>query len=437
MDAFIEHIIEFWIEPSQIIGSRDGWDYFRRKIILEGKEYLYYITKLDHIWLVPAMLFFYKGLKEHLNEEEKTSSLAFFLPLLPIILIDIAGSFIMIILSLLSLVTAIKLYMKDKENTLWNYLLWLSSSYAVFSLSRSIGHIMQHILVPAGYELIWRYLDPYSGSLNTVTFIVIGTVSLFFFRAYSSYLKMLEDKRKIEAVNADLTELNQELETMVAERTMSLMALTVADRVRNPAAVIRWTCKRILEKEKVPEKLGENLKDVIDESEKLESIVKDFETLLKSKQSMFRYEDINEIVRSVISIVKKEAAEKNVNLSVNLVDYPLKINAQKNLLRAAIFHIIRNAIEATPREGIITITTATENEKVILIVSDTGSGIPEKDIERIFDPFFSTKPFRFGMGLPLVKQIISEHLGDIKVESKLGKGTTIKLIFPVRWIEKK
>ncbi|WP_333652474.1 hypothetical protein [Dissulfurispira sp.] len=117
-------------------------------------------------------------------------------------------------------------------------------------------------------------------------------------------------KKRIEAVNADLTELNQELETMVAERTMSLMALTVADRVRNPAAVIGWTCKRILEKEKVPEKLGENLKDVIDESEKLESIVKDFEALLKSKQSRFMYEDINEIVKGVVSIVEKEADEK-------------------------------------------------------------------------------------------------------------------------------
>jgi signal transduction histidine kinase len=207
--------------------------------------------------------------------------------------------------------------------------------------------------------------------------------------------------------------------------------------VRNPAAVIGWTCKRILEKEKVPEKLGENLKDVIDESEKLESIVKDFEALLKSKQSMFRHEDINEIVKGVVSIVEKEADEKNIKLSVNLADHPLKINTQKNLLRAAIFHIIRNAIEATPEGGIITVTTSGNNEYVTLAISDTGAGIPEEDIGRIFDPFFSTKLFRFGMGLPLVKQIISEHLGEIEVESGHGKGTTFKLSFPVRWIEKK
>ncbi|MFZ6007241.1 MAG: sensor histidine kinase [Nitrospirota bacterium] len=437
MDTFIGHITEFWIEKTQIIGSREGWDYFFRDVTIEGREYIYYITRYEFFLLLPAILFLYMGLREHLKEEKPAVSVSALLPLFPILFSEVVGAFVMVLLSVMSLITALSLYRRDKGNVLWSYLLWLSTSYVIFSISRSLGHILQPALVATGYEHIWKAIDPYSGSFITFTFAVIGTVSLFFFRAYASYLKMLDDKKRIEAINADLTELNQELETMVAERTMSLMALTVADRVRNPAAVIGWTCKRILEKEKVPEKLGENLKDVIDESEKLESIVKDFEALLKSKQSRFMYEDINEIVKGVVSIVEKEADKKSVRLSVNLADHPLKINTQKNLLRAAIFHIIRNAIEATPDRGMITVTTAGDNEKVTLAISDTGAGIPEEDIGRIFDPFFSTKLFRFGMGLPLVKQIISEHLGEIKVESEPGKGTTFKLIFPVRWIEKK
>ena len=215
------------------------------------------------------------------------------------------------------------------------------------------------------------------------------------------------------------------------------MALTVADKIRNPAAVIGWTCKRILEKEKIPERLCENLKDVIDESERLESMVRDFETLLKSKQSMFKHEDINEIVKGIVSIVEKEADEKGVELSVNILECPLKINTQKNLLKPAIFHVIRNAIEATPKGGRVTVSTLRKNEKVILTISDTGSGIPEACIDKIFDPFFSTKEHRFGMGLPLVKQVVLEHMGEIKVESEAGKGTTFNMIFPIRWLEKK
>ncbi len=434
LDAFIGHITEFWIEPSQIIGSRDGWDYFKRVISLEGREYLYYFTKHDHVWLVPGMLFFYLGLKEHLKVENRASTTAAILPLLPIILVDITGSFIMIILSILSIITALKLYKNNRENPLWNYMLWLSSSFVIFSLSRSLGHIINRTLVPTGYEHIWKIIEPYSGSLNTFTFIIVGTVSLFFFRAYQSYLMMLADKTKIEVINNDLAELNQELETMVAERTMSLMALTVADRVRNPASVIGWTCKRILDKEKVSERLGETLREVINESDKLDTIVKDFETLLKSRQSMFIYEDVNEIIKGIMPFVQKEADVKGVTIVLNLTNYPLKINLQKNLLRAAIFHIMRNAIEATSKGGKVTASSSTDNDNVVITISDTGHGIPAEYIDKIFETFFSTKKYRFGIGLPLAKQIVSEHFGDIKVESEVGKGTTFKMIFPIRWI---
>jgi len=379
------------------------------------------------------MLFFVIGLRELLADERKSPMTAAFLPLFPIMVTDMTGATAMIILSLMCINTAIKLYNTNRENTLWNYLLWLSVAHFVFSFSRSVGHILQRVLIPTGYGHVWRFLEPYSGSLNTFTFVVIGSVSLFFFRAYETYLRISDDKKKIEGINADLTELNQELETMVAERTMSLMALTVADRVRNPAAVIGWTCRKILKKEDEPEKIKEDLKDVLDESEKLESIVKDFETILKSKQSMYRYEDINEIVRGIVPVVEKETEEKGIRLDINLSDNALKINTQKNLLRAAIFHLIRNSIEATPEGGRITVTTAVEGEKVALMVSDTGSGISKEDIEKIFDPFYSTKRRRFGMGLPLVKQIISEHLGEIKIKSEPDKGTTFKIMFPVRW----
>jgi signal transduction histidine kinase len=215
------------------------------------------------------------------------------------------------------------------------------------------------------------------------------------------------------------------------------MALTVADRIRNPAAIIGWTCRKLLEKGGEPGKINEGLRDVVEESRKLESIVRDFEALLKSKQSMYRFEDINEIVMGVVSILKRATEEKRIRFDIDLSKVPLKINTQKHLLRAAVLHLVRNALEATPKGGRIAITTSGEGDKVILTVTDTGSGIPKEDIDKIFDPFYSTKRLRFGMGLPLVKQIISEHLGDISIEGGPGFGTTFRIAFPVRWTGKK
>ncbi|MBF0505764.1 MAG: response regulator [Nitrospirae bacterium] len=248
---------------------------------------------------------------------------------------------------------------------------------------------------------------------------------------YSRLIRMEKDYKYI------LEDLNETLETLVAERTMGLMALTLADRVRNPATVISWTCKRLLEKEEVSGHLKQSLREIIGETEKLESIVQDFQGLLKNRQSMYCYEDINTILSTVLSVIDKETSHKGVTLEAKLAGEPLKINMHKNLVRVAIFHVMRNAVEAMPEGGKISIRTGRENDYVALTISDNGKGISPDDLEKIFDPFFSTKEHRFGMGLPLVKQIISEHAGEITVKSEEGKGTEVRMVFPSRWSEGK
>jgi signal transduction histidine kinase len=85
----------------------------------------------------------------------------------------------------------------------------------------------------------------------------------------------------------------------------------------------------------------------------------------------------------------------------------------------------------------ITVETFRDGDNVGFTVSDTGYGIQQGEMEYVFSPFFSTKESGFGMGLPLVKQIISEHLGEVKVSSKPGQGTNFQMFFPIRWKEKK
>lgn len=276
---------------------------------------------------------------------------------------------------------------------------------------------------------------------NVTMFIAIYTVffSIIFLiinhRFRGLYSTIESDSRIMESINTDLTELNKDLETMVAERTMSLLALTVADRIRNPASVISLTCRRLLrdEGERVTGRLREGIETVIGEAGKLEEIVRNFEALLRTKKSLFRHEDVNGIINSALPLIRQEAAEKGVALETALARGPLRINTQKNLLRAALMHTVRNAIEATPPGGTVSIATWGDESEVAITISDTGPGIPADNLERIFEPFFSTKELRFGIGLPLVRQIVSEHLGRIEVNSAPDKGTTFKLIFPVRW----
>lgn len=247
---------------------------------------------------------------------------------------------------------------------------------------------------------------------------------------YNRLIQMEKDYKRL------LEEFSREIETLVTERTMSLMALTIADKVRNPSSVIGLTCKRILEKEDVPEKLKPKLMDILHESEKLDDIVKDFHSLLKNKKSLFQYEDIDVVIKSVIPMIENMANSKGIDLEFQPSGHPLKTNMDKHLFQIALSHLIKNSIEATPEGGRITISTREEGDNILLLVSDTGYGISVEDMENIFDPMFSTKEQRFGMGLALVKGIVREHMGDIHVESEPGEYTRFRIRLPMRWMAK-
>ncbi len=226
-----------------------------------------------------------------------------------------------------------------------------------------------------------------------------------------------------------------ELEALVAERTMSLLALRLADRVRTPASVIGLLGKKVLARDDSSGLTREAALTIVGESEKLDAIVREFQALLKKEKSVFSYEDINEIVGGVLKIVEGEAAARRVEMRIKLAPGPLKINAQKDLLRMAFFYLIRNAVESSGGGCCITVETAGGDEHIYLLVSDTAHVIPRDALEKIFDPFYRGEMYRFAMGLPLVKQIISEHLGEIHVDSRTGIGTTFRISFPIRWKE--
>ena len=230
-----------------------------------------------------------------------------------------------------------------------------------------------------------------------------------------------------------LEEYNQEIETLVAERTMGLMSLTLADKIRNPAAVIGLICRRMLEKEEVPENLIAKIRGIIEEAQKLDNIVKDFQSLLKKRESMFRYEDINEVVDSIMPIIKNMVVNTRIEVVFNRSPNPLKVNIQKNLFRIALSHLVKNSIDAIPEGGKITVSTYESENTCVLEVSDTGLGMSSEDMDEIFNPLFSLKDKRFGMGLPLVKRIVTEHMGEIHVASKPGEGTTFSIKLPLRW----
>lgn len=268
-------------------------------------------------------------------------------------------------------------------------------------------------------------------------YLLFGTVILsIVIRRFSKlYNRTDEDRERIEDINLELMNLNHDMETIITERTMNLIALSVADRVRNPATTIAATFNRILKKEELSGPLKERMTDILIEAQKLDAIVKDYEAVLKKKQTMFKMEDLNEIVLSVLPLVESDRKAKGIRLLLNLSSEPKRCMANRQLLRVAILHIVKNALESAADEGEVSLATEADDDHVRLLVTDNGIGISPEDQTKIFSLFFSSKKNRPGMGLPLARQIIGEHKGEISVRSEAGQGTTFTLTFPVRWTE--
>lgn len=290
-----------------------------------------------------------------------------------------------------------------------------------------VAYIPIHIPLMSARRTVAIFIGIYTIFFGIVFWLVNRRFEWF-------YEKIESDKKIIENISTEILNLNREMEDIVAERTMGMVGLRVADRIRNPVTVIGGLCRQVFKKEieGIPK---ETIEDILNECQRMEKIVAEFDELVKSKRFLFKREDLNEITLSVVRLLEQEIKNMGIKLSVNLSDKPLMFNANRQLIKIAIRHIINNAMDATASGGKISISTGIKEENIFLTITDTGRGMTQEELHRIFEPFYSTKG-RTGMGLPLVRQIITEHMGEIIIDSNLHVGTTVQFIFPMRWMER-
>jgi two-component system NtrC family sensor kinase len=143
---------------------------------------------------------------------------------IPIWIVDVLGSLLMIVFSLLCLQLAVKLKGRDPTNIVWAYLLWVCVSLSIFAVSRSAGHIVKQILYLSPHAALWESIRPYSGAVNSFTFMVVGAVTLFFERTWKIYQQILKDKQALQSAHAELLFMNQNLEKLVVQRTEAMAA---------------------------------------------------------------------------------------------------------------------------------------------------------------------------------------------------------------------
>jgi PAS domain S-box-containing protein len=142
--------------------------------------------------------------------------------LAPVWFVDVVGSALMVVFSFLSVMYARRIAKHESSSIIWTYLLWLSVALAVFAVSRSVGHIAKRLLLLFDMHDVWVNLRPFSGALNTVTFVVVAAITLFFQKVQRVNNAILRDKRALEDAGRQVQSLNRDLELLVQQRTDQL-----------------------------------------------------------------------------------------------------------------------------------------------------------------------------------------------------------------------
>jgi PAS domain S-box-containing protein len=239
------------------------------------------------------------------------------------------------------------------------------------------------------------------------------------------------------AVIHDITELKKyEEEAKRAERlsTLGNLAAGVAHEIRNPLNAISIAAQR-LKNEFVPEKDQQEYQNftqtILKEIKRLDQTINQFLSLAKAQKLNLENTEMSSLFSEVINLMEIEAKEKGITINRELTGQ-LELKIDREEMKKALVNIILNGIQAMSSGGKMNLFAMMDSsgKEYIIRIKDSGPGIPEENLTRIFQPYFTTKDKGTGLGLAIAYRIINDHKGKIEVESEVGKGTTFTIRLP-------
>ncbi len=234
----------------------------------------------------------------------------------------------------------------------------------------------------------------------------------------------------------DLTvikEMEQQIEKNKRLAFAGEMAAGFAHEIRNPLASISGPIQMLSKDLRLDQTDRKLMQIILRGKDRLEGFVKDFLLLARPKQSERKDIDIKVIIDDVLESLRF-SPEWNENIEVirNLSDQT-GIYGNKAEIRQVIWNLVLNAIQAMPDGGRLKIETTPDEKKYLeILISDNGCGIEEKNQDRVFEPFYTTKETGTGLGMAIVNRIVESHMGKIIIKSRLGKGTDCMVLLPIQ-----
>ncbi len=243
---------------------------------------------------------------------------------------------------------------------------------------------------------------------------------------------IFKDLRERSKMERELREIQQALLQSEKLAAMGRLTSQIAHELNNPIYGIMNTLE-LLKTEIPPESKRRRILELsLSEIQRLSEMLRNMLSFSKPEEEARKRIHLNELLEGILLMMERQMRESNIRVVLDLDHQIPEVMASTNQMRQVMLNMFKNAKEAMPNGGTLTVRTAKENQKVSVHIQDTGVGIPEEIRNKIFEAFFTTKQKvkGVGLGLSVCYGIIKDHGGEIRVESEEGRGTTFIISLP-------
>ena len=246
-------------------------------------------------------------------------------------------------------------------------------------------------------------------------------------------------ERRFAVILTDVTRDKQTTEARIEdERTSSILLLAagVAHELGNPLNSLTIHLQLIgrrlkkLKAGRETESLAESIRVCEEEVKRLDGIITNFLEAIRPRPPDLAELNLADVLAEVLAFEQRQLADRGIIVEAETAGDLPPVLADRNQVKQVFFNLLKNALEAMQPGGRLRIRARTDDDHVILAFGDSGSGIKQEDLARLFQPYHTTKPGGHGLGLMIVQRIMREHGGQIGIESKEGVGTVVTLHFP-------
>ena len=249
-------------------------------------------------------------------------------------------------------------------------------------------------------------------------------------RVHEATAEIADRKEQLEEANLRLFEMQRQLTQLERLAAAGQLAAQFAHEVGTPLNLISGHVQ-LLRARAQDERVIQRLDVIAGQIDRMTEIVRSMLDSTRRPVPRFESIDINSLLAQILDATQPTLVARNVELRTDMSNGLPLIDADADQLQQVFINLINNSLDAMPLGGELRVSTELEHEAVVIALTDNGEGIAEDQLDLIFDPLFSTKHGRgTGLGLTIVKQIISEHQGEVEVTSEPGKQTTFRIRLP-------